>query len=133
MPDGPAPDVGLGDGPHLNGGLDPDGDALLLAHIGHSQAVHHGGQHADVVGPGALHLAAAAVLGAAPEVAAAHHQAHLDAHVQALLNDIADAADHLEIQAGALTAGQSLAADLQQDAFINRFCHIKNLRCFCRF
>ena len=124
MVDGPAANIGLRDGAHLNGCLHPDGDSLLFAHIRHSQAVHNGCQHAHVVGAGALHLAAA-VLGAPPEVAAADHQAHLDAHVQALLDDVANPADHLKIQAGVLVASQSLAADLQQHALINRLCHIE--------
>jgi len=83
-----------------------------------------------VVGPGALH-GAAAVFRTAPEVAAAHHQTYLDAHVQTLLDDIADLTNHLKIQAGMLVTGQGLAADLQQDPFIHRLRHDENLRLFC--
>ena len=128
MPDGAGADVGLGNGPHLDGCLHPDGDALLLAHVRHGQAVHHRGQHAHVVGPGALH-GAAAVFGAPPEVSAADYQAHLNTQIQALLDDVAHAADHLEIQSGVLISRQSFAADLQQDPLVNRLCHNKNLRC----
>ena len=130
VPDGPGTDVGLRHSPHLNGGLHPDGNPLLLTHVRHSQAVHHRGQHSHVVGPGALH-GAAAVFRTAPEVAAAHHQTYLDAHVQTLLDDIADLTNHLKIQAGMLVTGQGLAADLQQDPFIHRLRHDENLRLFC--
>ena len=78
-----------------------------------------------MVGTGALHLAAG-ILGAAPEVAAADHQAHLNTHIQALLDDIAHLADDFKIQAGMLITSQSLAADFQQDSLINRFSHIRS-------
>ena len=72
---------------------------------------------------------AAAVFRTAPEVAAAHHQTYLDAHVQTLLDDIADLTNHLKIQAGMLVTGQGLAADLQQDPFIHSFAMMKTSVC----
>ena len=80
-----------------------------------------------MVRTGTLHLPAAAILSAAPEVAAAYHQAYLNTHVQAFLENIANAADDLKVKTGALVAAQGLAADLQQNAFIYRFCHEKDL------
>ena len=68
-----------------------------------------------MVGAGALHFAAA-VLCAAPEVAAADHNADLHAHRHTLGDRVTDAADHRKIQSGLFLPGKRLAADLQQDA-----------------
>ena len=75
-----------------------------------------------MVGPGALHPVAA-VLEAAPEIAAAHHDAHLDTTVYTLLDHVAHAADHVEVQAPAGPAGQRLAAQLQKNPLVLRFAH----------
>ena len=112
MPHGLSADVRLSHAPHLDGGLDPDLHALLLQHIGHGQRVHHGGQHAHMVRPDPLHLLGA-VLEAAPEVAAAHDDAHLHAQIHALFDCVADAAHHIEVVAPALVAGERFAADFQ--------------------
>ena len=94
-------------GAHLDGGLHPDLHVHLLQHVGQGQTVQSGGQHAHVVGTGALHLAAA-VLHAPPEVAAAHDHAHLDALVAALLDNAAHAVDHIKIEApGGISASAS--------------------------
>ena len=113
MPDRPGTDVRLRNGPHLKGGLHPDGDPLLLADVRHCQTVHNRSQHTDVIGAGPLHFAAAAVLGAPPEVAAADDQTHLNAHVQTLLDDVAHLTNDLKIQTGMLVSRKGLAADLQ--------------------
>ena len=76
-----------------------------------------------MVRPCALHPAAA-VLDAAPEVAAAYHNTHLDAQLDAALNHIADAADHIKIQATRGLSSQGFAADLQQHPLIFRFFHV---------
>ena len=78
-----------------------------------------------MVGPGALHPAAA-ILDATPEVASAYHQAHLNAKRHAFLDNVADLADHLKIQAGMLLTGQRLAADLQQHALVHWFFHVSH-------
>ena len=46
-------------------------------------------------------------------VAAADDQAHLNAHVQALLDDVAHLTNDLKIQTGMLVSRKGLAADLQ--------------------
>ena len=112
MPDGPGTDVGLGHGLHPDGGLDPDLHPLLLQHIGHSQGVDAGGQHAHVVSPDPLHLVAA-VLQAPPEVAAADHHAYLNSHVHTALDHVAHLADHVEVQTPGRFPRQGFAADLQ--------------------
>ena len=73
-----------------------------------------------MVGAAALHPAAA-ILGPAPEVAAAHNDAHLNALLHTALHRGADLFQNCEIQAGMFFPGQSLAADLQQDPMINSF------------
>ena len=77
---------------HLDGGLDAHLHAALLQAVGHGQRVDDGRQHAHVVGTRALHLAAA-VLDAAPEVAAADHDADLYAQLDALPDHVAHSAD----------------------------------------
>ena len=106
------------------------GHTLLAQGVLDGQRVHHGGQHADLVGVHAVHLAAGA---AAPEVAAADDDADLGTEVVGGLDAGADGGDGLLIKAGALGAGESLAADLQQDTFILN-CHNKHhLQLFWRF
>ena len=122
MADGLAADVRLGDLVHLHRRLHPDGDAPLLQAVGQGQAVDDGGQHAHLVGAGALHPVAA-VLEAAPEVAAAHDDADLHAGLGTLLDDVADAADDVEVQPPVLVPGQGLAADLQEHAPIFDVAH----------
>ena len=65
-----------------------------------------------MIGTGALHPATA-VLDTSPEITAAHHDAHLNAHGYRFFNDIAYLADDRKIQAKVLITGQSLPADLQ--------------------
>ena len=64
-----------------------------------------------------------AVLQAAPEVAAAHHDAHLHTLLGAAGHHAAHLFDHVEIQAAALFAAQRLAADLQQHALVSQLAH----------
>src|SRR5205823_11733602 len=78
--DRPPGDVRLGDLGHGDRRLHPGVDALLLQEVLQRQAVHHGGDHAHVVGAGPVH-AALGQLGAAEEVAAADHHGHLGAQL----------------------------------------------------
>ena len=122
MADGPGTDVRLGHGPDLQRRLHPDVHTLLLQHVGHSHAVHGGGQHTHVIGAGALDVALA-ILDAAPEVASADDHAHLNAHVHAFLDDVGHTGHDLEVKAEVLVAGQRFAADLQQHPLKSRFFH----------
>ena len=56
--DGAAADERLGHGAHLDGGHDARHDALLLERVLQRQRVDDGGQHAHVVGGGAVHARA---------------------------------------------------------------------------
>ena len=61
VPDGAARDVGLGDLPHGDGGLDARVDAVLaLQEVLQGKTVHDGAEHAHVVGAGAVHAPVAA-------------------------------------------------------------------------
>ena len=112
MPDGLGADVGLGDLVHGDGRLYPDLHAALLEAVSHGQGVDDGREHAHMVRARALHLAAA-VFDAAPEVAAADHDADLHAGLDALLDHVAHAADDREIQSPVRVARQRLSADLE--------------------
>ena len=97
---------------HGDGREHPGGLADLLQHVLHGQAVDDGGKHPHLVGAGALHVAAP-VLGAAPEVAAADDQAHLDPLGHAGLDDLAHLPDEGKVDAPARLASQALSADIQ--------------------
>ena len=84
-----------------------------------------GGQHAHMIGARALHFPAA-VLDAAPEIAAAHYNADLHPQVDAPLKHIAHRVDHIKIQAKFFIARQCLAADFNQHPFIN-WLHVATL------
>ena len=122
MADGSGPDIRLRHGADLQRRLHPHVHALLLQHIGHGHAVHGGGQHAHVVGTGALDMPLA-VLHAAPEVAAADDDAHLHTHFYTFLDDVSHPAHHLKIQANVLVACQRLAADLNEYPLIHWLLH----------
>ena len=84
-----APDVGLGHRRDLERREHARGEPDLLERVLERQRVDHAGQHAHVVGAGAVH-ALARRRDAADHVAAADHDADLDAervHVADLLGD----------------------------------------------
>ena len=122
MPDGFAADIRLGDLVHLDGGLHTDGHLALLERVRHGEGVDDRRQHTHMVCARALHPAAA-VLDAAPEVAAADHDADLHAEPDTFFDHVAHAADHIKIQPAPRLACQRLAAELQQHALIFRFAH----------
>ena len=75
-----------------------------------------------MVGPGALDVALA-ILYAAPKVAAADNDAHLNTHLHAFLNDIRHPAHNAKVQAKVLFSRQGFPADFQQHPFIFRLVH----------
>ena len=112
MPDGTGADVGLSDGLHLNGGLNTDIHFLALQHIRHGQGIDDRGQHPHVVSTDSLHIIAAVLL-APPEVAAAYHNAHLDAQLGTFFDGIGHFVNHIKVQAAPFVASQGFSADLQ--------------------
>ena len=112
MPDGLGADIGLRDLIHGDGGLHAHLHAALLQAVGHGQRVDDGRKHAHVVCTRALHLAAA-IFDAAPEVAAADHDADLYACFDALPDHVAHSADDREVQSPVRVARKGFAADLE--------------------
>ena len=106
--------IGLRDLAHGLGGQDLGRLTMLLQHVLEGQGVDDGGQHPHLVGPGALHLVSA-VLQAPPKVAAANHNAHLDALINAVLHRSAHGMDEGEVQSPSGVGCQGLSAELQQD------------------
>ena len=112
-------------GPHV--GLDDLLDAdrrhharrhALLAHrVGQRERVHHGGEHAHVVGGGAVHADRAAGH-AAEDVAAADHDRDLAPELRHLLDLAHHAHDRGAVDAVGIVAHQGLAGEFQQDALV---------------
>ena len=111
---------------HGDGGEHLSGHTQLFQLIGDSQCVHHGCQHADLIGQSALHFAAGT---AAPEVAAANHDADLHTQLVRFLHAAADRVHGGLIKTRAFFAAQCFAADLQKDTLIFQ-CHNPNTTCF---
>ena len=112
---GPPPNVRLGDRRHRDGRLHARGLPHPFEHILERQAVDDGGEHAHVVGLGAVHARARA-RHPPPDVAAAHDDGHLDAELGADLDDLrSQLLDDLAVDAVALVAGECFARNFQED------------------
>ena len=105
-------DVGLGDLAHRDRGLHARLDALLLEEVLQREAVHHGAEHAHVVGARAVH-ALLLQLGAAEEVAAADDDGDLDALVDRL-GDLAGDRRARRRGRARPAAAEDLAGELEQ-------------------
>ena len=110
---------------HGDGGKHLGLHTQLLQLVGDGQCVHHRCQHPDLIGQSALHLAAGT---AAPEVAAANHNADLHAQLMGFLHAAADGVHGGLIKARAFFAAQCFAADLKKDTLIFQ-CHNPNTAC----
>ena len=88
-----------------------------LEHALHGEGVHHRGEHAHVVGGGALHAAVAGA-DAAPEIAAPDHQPDLDAGLVGFFDLIGHALDDLgrDVVLAARFA-QRFSAELEDHSF----------------
>jgi hypothetical protein len=117
--DGAAADEGLGDLRDVDGREHARVHARLLQSVLQDDGVHHGGEHADVVGARPVHVARA-LRDAAEDVAAADDDRHLDAEVAHRANLPSDGARHLHVHAVVLRAHQRLARRLQQNPFEGR-------------
>ena len=106
----------LGDLIHLDGGLYPGMNALLLQRVLQGQGVDDGGQHTHVVGGDTVHLTG--LLGhAAKEIPAANNNGDLDAQGLDVGKFSSNFVDAERIDAEALVCGQGLAGEFQQNAF----------------
>ena len=110
-----AADVGLGDLGDGDRRLHARVDALVLERVLQRQRVEHGGEHAHVVGGGALHARGGAGQ-AAVDVAGADHDRDLDAAVVDLADLARDRRDALEVGAVGEVAHERLPRQLQQDS-----------------
>ena len=108
MADGTVANIRLGNLLHRDCRLHPDRHLKLLQSICKRQRIHHGGEHPHVVRARAVHLAAGT---ATPEIAAADHQADLDAHVGARFNGLANILHRVKINAVPLRARKHFAAE----------------------
>ena len=87
-----AADEGFRDVFHFDGGLHDAAHAVVFERAFERQGVHHGGEHADVVGGGAVHAAGGGA-GTAPEIPAAHDDAELQAGIHGFADFRGDAVD----------------------------------------
>ena len=103
-------DVRLCDLTHLNCGLYTHVYTALLQSVLQCQRVNRGSQHTHIVCTGALHLSAA-VLDAAPEIAAADNDADFRADFYALFDNVANRTDDVKVQTELVVARQCFATD----------------------
>ena len=112
VPLGAARDVRLGDLAHRDGGLHAGVEVVLaLQEVLQRKAIHHGAEHAHVVGAGPVH-APLVQFGAAEEVAAADDDGDLHAVGGDLGDLVGDGGNHVRIDAD-LAAAEHLAAELE--------------------
>ena len=113
MADGAPADERLGDGAHLDGRDHARHDALLLERVLQREGVDDRGEHAHVVGGGAVHPARAG-REAAEDVAAADDDGGLDAEGLNLADVAGDARGDRGIDAELLLAHEGFARQLEE-------------------
>src|SRR6202047_191259 len=122
MPDGAAPDEGLGYLVHLYGCLHAGEDVLFFESVLQRKRVDDGGQHAHVVGGDAIHVLG--LLGNATEkIAATYDNRHLDTETVYIGEFSRDFMNASGVDAEALSGGKGFAGDFQQDALEDRCRH----------
>jgi hypothetical protein len=92
----------------------------LVHGIGQRQRVHHRGQHAHVVGGGAVH-ADRTTRHAPEDIAAADDHRHFDAHAGHLGHLLHHAHDGGAVDAEGVVAHQRLTRQLEQNALVGWF------------
>ena len=108
MADRSAANVGLGHFLHIDGALHAGEDAVALEGVLQSERIHHRGQHADVIGLGAIHALGRSGQ-AAEDVAPADNHSQLHAIVNDLGDLLGKVIDHSRVNAVPLIAGERLA------------------------
>ncbi|MCY1526273.1 hypothetical protein D9M68_612820 [compost metagenome] len=119
MAHGLAAVVVVGHANHGNGRHHDGGDVGTLQRIAHGQGVHHGSQHTHVVAGHPIH-AGGAQGRTTKQVAAADHQADLDANTDQLADFQRHAIEDFRIDTELLGAHKGLTAEFEQNAFIAR-------------
>ena len=110
---------------HLLGGEHGGPAALAQNGVLHGQRIDDGGQHAHLIGLHRVHRVGEA---AAPDVAAAHDNAHLHAQIvqpddgcRGTIHALRVEGQGCALVGGNLLRGEGLAAELQYDALIHEF------------
>ena len=124
--DGAAADERLGDGAHLDGRRDARQHAAVLERVLQRERVDDRGEHAHVVGGGAVH-ALGAGREAAEQVAAADDDAGLDAELLDFGDVLGDLRGDGGVDAELLLAHEGFAGQLQQDAAVDGGGHVERL------
>ncbi len=119
---GATADKGFAHAGHRNGGLDARVDADLLERVLHRERVHHGREHAHIVGGRALNPLGGGGQ-SAKDIAPADDHAQFEARVARLGNLARDARGHRRIDRQPVAAHQHLARQFQEDAFEGRLRH----------
>ena len=114
---------GLGNLAHFNRRDHPRVRPFFLQRVLQGQGVDDGGQHAHVVGDNAVNPHRRC-RHAADEIAAAHHNGDLHAHLPDFRYFLGNPRSHFRINAKSLLAHQGFATQLQQDAFKCRLAHM---------
>ena len=109
MAQGLPQDKGFGDADHVERRLHAHGHAALFDGVLHGEGIDDGGEHAHMVRRGAVHVG---TLPAAPEIAAAQHDAYFHAHGVNADELVHHARNDLFVQAEALFAGERFAGEL---------------------
>jgi len=108
--DRPAADIRLGNGVHLNGGLDAGIQSHALHGIHQGHGIHHGCQHSHIVCGGAVHAPVQTLL-PAPEVAGADDDGDVNAQRMDFTHPFGDILSLLGIDAIPGRPGQRFAAE----------------------
>ena len=116
---GPTADIGLADRAHRDRRLHTGLHAVPLHDALQSERVHHGGEHAHVVGRGAIHSGCGA-RDTPEDVPAAHDETDLDTSGDDVGDIGRDPGQDLTIETVFLLSHERFAGNLQQDALVGR-------------
>ena len=117
MANGFAADVGLGHFLHGDGALNPGRNTGLLEAVLEGDGIHHRGEHAHVVGGGAVH-AGGRSFEAAEDIAAAHHDGQLGPFGHHAGDVLGNGLNDRWINPIALLAHQRFAAEFEEHALV---------------
>src|SRR6185503_1304695 len=112
-----AADVGLDHLLDVERRLHAAGDSCLTHGVRQRERVHHGGEHAHVVGGGPVHSLRARRQ-AAEDVAAADHHAELHPHARDLRDLVDDRLDRRAVDAKRIVPHQGFPRQLEKDPFV---------------
>jgi hypothetical protein len=106
----------------------PGENALTLEGVLHRKPIHNRGKHAHMIGANPIHPGFGKP-SAAKNIAATNHQRHFDTAVNERMHFSRQATQHIRVYSVLGLAKQRLAAELKQNALIDRLCHRLYLNC----